>query len=258
MRGTLPRLLRVLARGAGTLASGAASGHHAGQFAMHDGAEDGPSEPDPPGRDVVPASGAAADAEDLTRTIDLVRRAQGGESDALERLCARYYDRVRPIVRHRLTPALRQVVDTGDILQETFLQAVRGLSRFEVREEAELIHWLARISERQVLAAFDRISAQKRDRAREVELGTDAELPARGDDGAAAEDLAREERSAAVDACLDALPEELREVILMRDHAGGSWDWIAAELRTSASAVRRRHARALVELGRCLRAKGIR
>ena len=198
--------------------------------------------------------------DDLTRTIDLVRRAQGGDGSSLERLCARYYERVRPIVRHRLTPALRKVVDSGDILQETFLHAVRGLQRFEVREEAELIHWLARISERQVLAAFDRISAQKRDHAREVGLETDVDLPAResADGGGAAVDLVRAERSAAVDACLDALPEELREVILMRDHAGGSWEWIAEQQGTSASSVRRRHARALVELGRCLRAKGIR
>ena len=43
-----------------------------------------------------------------TETIDLVRRAQRGDDDALNRLIDRYYDRIQRIVRIRLGPRLRR------------------------------------------------------------------------------------------------------------------------------------------------------
>jgi RNA polymerase sigma-70 factor (ECF subfamily) len=187
--------------------------------------------------------------DDLTRTIDLVRLAQAGEKGALDRLCARYYERVRVLVRARLAPPLRRIVDSGDVLQETFLQAVRNFDRFEMREDAALIHWLAKISERQVVAIVDRERTQKRDRAREVALDVATAGSHASDDpgDAPAEATARSEEDEAVAACLDELAPEQREVILLRDYAGASWPMIVEE-----------HARALVELGRRLRAKGIR
>ena len=38
-------------------------------------------------------------SEDFTKTLDLVRRAQDGDGEALNRLFDRYQDRVRRIVR---------------------------------------------------------------------------------------------------------------------------------------------------------------
>src|SRR6266850_3254063 len=105
-------------------------------------------------------------SDEITQSLDLVLRAQHGDSAALNRLCERYYDRVRRIVRLRLGPRLRERVDSGDILQETFIAAVRSLESFEMREEASLINWLSRLAERQIIAAADFHGAKKRDQRR--------------------------------------------------------------------------------------------
>ena len=62
---------------------------------------------------------------DLNTTFYLVRRAKSGEQAALGELFARYYPRVRKIVRLRLGEHLLGVVDATDILQETFVAAIK-------------------------------------------------------------------------------------------------------------------------------------
>jgi RNA polymerase sigma-70 factor (ECF subfamily) len=204
--------------------------------------------PDAPRRDV-----------DLTVTIDLLRRAQSGSAEALNRLFTRYYERVRRIVRLRLGTRLRQRVESSDILQETFIAAVDGFDRFEMRDEASFINWLARIAERQVLAAADHHGAQKRNPAREVSIHRDEEQSDIGIDPVASgllppEELMRDEQTAMVEACIDLLPEAYRELIILRNYAGASWEVVAEQTgRPSAAAARMMHAKAIVELGKTLR-----
>ena len=207
-------------------------------------------------RKPLPRVTANDDDSDATASIDLVRRAKAGDARALDRLYERYYDRVRRIVRVRLGRGLRSHVDSGDILQNTFVESIKGLERFELREDASLIHWLGRIAENQIRAAADYHGAQKRDRAREVPIegggaGDDvegvAELAA---DGTAPIDrLAHAEDVEVVESCLDELRPEYREVILHRDYAGASWaevaEWVEAP---SSDAARMLYARAIAQL----------
>lgn len=203
----------------------------------------------------------------LTRSLELVLRAQGGDRAALDRLIERYRERVLKIVRLRLGTKLREQVDSEDILQETFITAVRKLESFEMRDEASLIHWLARLAERQIIAVADYHGARKRDHGRNVSLsGT-----VRTDDGASrtqvffATDttqplarLARAEEGKIVEDCLARLPEEYRELILLRNYAGASWETVAEETgRPSPAAARMMHARAMVELGKLVREAGL-
>lgn len=199
----------------------------------------------------------SAEESDATRSVELVRRAQAGDATALERLYERYYDRVRRIVRVRLGRGLRSHVDSGDILQNTFVESIKGLDRFELREDASLIHWLGRIAENQIRAAADYHGAQKRDRAREVPLdgpgdsndGADGAPELAADGTAPIDRLARAEDVELIESCLDDLRPEYREVILHRDYAGASWaevaDWIDAP---SSDAARMLYARAISQL----------
>jgi RNA polymerase sigma-70 factor, ECF subfamily len=196
---------------------------------------------------------------DLTVTIDLLRRAQAGSDDALNRLLARYYERVRRIVKLRLGARLRQRVEISDILQETFIAAVESFDRFELRDEASFINWLAKIAERQVLAAADHHGAQKRDPGREVSLhrdddASDARIdpPARGP--LPQDLLASREQTAVVEACIAMLPEAYRELIILRTYAGASWEVVAEQTdRPSAAAARMMYAKAMIELGKAVR-----
>jgi len=204
-------------------------------------------------------------SDEITQSLDLVLRAQEGDQGALNRLCERYYDRVRRIVRLRLGARLRETVDSGDILQETFMAAVRSLESFEMREEASLINWLSRLAERQIIAAADYHGAKKRDQRRNVSLTSSLDssqnlrtstLP---DDRAPLplDATASEEEQRIVEDCLHRLPEEYRELILLRNYAGASWETVAEETgRPSAAAARMMHARAMIELGKLIREKG--
>jgi RNA polymerase sigma-70 factor (ECF subfamily) len=203
--------------------------------------------------------------DDLTRSLDLVRAAQAGDEASLNRLVERYYPRLRRIVRVRLGRRLREVCDSGDILQDTFAAAVKAFDGFEVRDEASLIHWLSRLAERQIIAQADYHGAAKRDQGRRVPL----EVQGPGDDTAFAvafpdeatrplDRLARGEEAERVEECLAELPELQRDLILLRNYAGMSWEAIAAETdRPSPAAARMMHARALVELGKLVRAAGL-
>lgn len=197
---------------------------------------------------------------DVTATLDLVRRAQDGDEQALAALFARYYERVRRIVRLRLGTRLRSVLESGDILQETFLSALKGFHRFEVRDDAAFVNWISRVAENQIRDAADHHRAQKRDAARAVPLEVGREDGGRDDPAATGpspgEEAARGERLALVEECIAELPDEYRELIVLRDYVGESWEEVARQTgRPSPDAARMMHATALVELTRRVRAR---
>ena len=66
-----------------------------------------------------------------------------------------------------------------------------------------------------------------------------------------------EEASTQLEDAIHDLPEQYRDVILLRDYAGCSWDEIAKETgRPTESAARMVHARAMVALSKRMQAEG--
>ena len=190
-------------------------------------------------------------------SVTLLRRAQDGDRSAYEGLFARYYSRVHRIVRARMGERLRRYDDPEDLVQNTFIQAIHSFDSFEVREDARLIDWFAKLVEHQVLKSDRHHGALKRDRERDVVLRDVRDRIASGEielepvrsDTAIVDRVANEEHKRILDECLAELPEQQREVILLRDYAQGSWDWIARELdRPSVAAAREFHRRALLRL----------
>jgi len=200
--------------------------------------------------------------DDLGLTLQLVRRAQGGDRSALQPLFDRYYEPVRRIVRLRLGSALRSRLDSGDIVQETFLSALAGFDRFEVRDEASLLQWLAVLAENRIRDAADFHAAGKRDAAREVRLSVPGRSGSIGLDPAAtglspAAGVARDEQVHALEEALAGLPEAERELVVLRDYVGMSWEEVAERTgRPSAAAARMAHGKVLLALGARLRGGG--
>jgi RNA polymerase sigma-70 factor (ECF subfamily) len=200
--------------------------------------------------------------EPRTRTMELVRRAQAGDRRSLERILERYYDRVRRIVRIRLSKRLRGALDSSDILQETFMVAAAKIDEFVPYGETSLILWLSKLAEHRITAAADRFGAKKRNLDRTVPLE-----PATDDDSGdgphsdprdraptPAEEVADAEQAKIVEACVSELPEPYRELIVLRDYLGAGWADIAARTgRPSEDAARMMHSKARVELARIMR-----
>lgn len=191
-------------------------------------------------------------------SVHLIRRYQAGEQGALAELFARYYDRVHRIVAIRARSLMGGVGDVDDVVQETFLSAMRSFDRFELRDECRLINWLARIAEHKVIDILKRETAPKRDRRLEVSLealnGSDVmhssvAFDLMADSTQVPDRAERDELAGILDGCLGELAEHQREVILLRDFAGGSWKFISDEMGcASDEAARKLYSRARVAL----------
>lgn len=190
----------------------------------------------------------------LTNTFELVKLVHDGDRSALERLTERYYDRVRRIVRARIGSKLRQRLETTDILNEAFAKAIEIFDRFEMRDEGSLLRWLGQIAEGKVRDQADKMNAQKRAGEREVSGGGEDDGPPRYE----APDTARHrpdrvaqrnEEQERLEAAMDQLKPDYREIIVARDFEGLSWADVARETgRPSEDAARMYYSKATAEL----------
>lgn len=173
----------------------------------------------------------------------LVARTLSGDSRAFELLVIKYQRRIQRLIARMV----RDVDLVEDIAQETFIRAYRALHQF--RGEAQFYTWLYRIA---VNTAKKTLLDFKND-----PLVTEAALRPAGDDDETfqpgnepiAEEtpetlLAAREIAEAVQAALDALPEDLRQAVTLREIEGLSYEDIAAVMACPIGTVRSRIFRA--------------
>ena len=77
-------------------------------------------------------------------STELLRQARAGQSQALNRLFARYLPQLRRWAHGRVPVWARDAVDTGDLVQETVLHTIRNLDGFEPQREGALLGYLRR------------------------------------------------------------------------------------------------------------------
>lgn len=217
--------------------------------------------PQAPPCDPAPDSGVTP-VPNLSESLVLVRKAQDGDREALNRLFERYYDRIYRIVRIRMGAKLRTVLDSYDIVQETCAVAVRKIGDFEPRDHASLIQWLAKIAEHQIHDARDRMEAEKRNPSREVPLDAGRThsgephpgLQLSGGGAGPSTIVANSELKEIYDACVEELPHEYRELILLREYAGASWEDITQKVqRPNVHATQEAYRRGQIKLAGLLR-----
>jgi RNA polymerase sigma factor (sigma-70 family) len=71
-------------------------------------------------------------------TLILLERMQKGETEARDELVRRYLPRLARWARGQLPPVARDLLDTGDLVQDTMIAALGGLERFEPRHDGAL------------------------------------------------------------------------------------------------------------------------
>ena len=90
----------------------------------------------------------------------------------------------------------------------------------------------------------------------EIDLGggsTTISLPALDEEALPPEEAYKAEVREILDDSMAELPENYREVILLRDYAGASWDYVARERGTSVPAAEQLYRRAWIRLRRIAR-----
>jgi RNA polymerase sigma-70 factor (ECF subfamily) len=181
-----------------------------------------------------------------TDTADLLQQAKGGSREALNRLYERCAGRLLALIRLRLGRDLRARVESRDVLQATFLKSLDRLPELRASETRSLMAWLARIAEREINDLADYHHRGRRDAARELPLDDEAPLPAAS--RSALSRVILDEEARRLEAAIESLSPDHREVILLRKFEERSFAEIAARLGRSEDACRMLLARAMTAL----------
>jgi RNA polymerase sigma-70 factor (ECF subfamily) len=183
------------------------------------------------------------DSSETTQT--LVRRAVDGDREAADLLFARCAPPIRRWAHGRLPRWARDIADTNDLVQDTLLQTLRNLPRFECRGEGALNAYL-----RQVV--MNRIREELRRQARRP--AQDALESGLKDEGVSPLEAAiGQETVDRYESALATLSPEEREAIVARLELGLTHQEIADTLgKPSADAARMTVARAMVQLARAM------
>jgi RNA polymerase sigma-70 factor (ECF subfamily) len=191
-----------------------------------------------------PAEGPAADADD-------VRAALGGDRGAFDRLVLRH----QQAVVNAASYYLGNHEDALEVAQEAFLKAYRALPGFGGRSSFRT--WILRITLNTARSLHASRRAKKRagrrvrlDAAREEE-GEALEIA--GTSEAPDVLLLRKEVKEAIERAILALEPEAREVIILRDLNGESYDSIARTLDLPVGTVKSKVHRARLELRQALK-----
>ena len=172
-----------------------------------------------------------------------MQRTVAGDQRAYELLVLKYQRRIERLIA-------RMVRDTDlvqDIAQETFLRAYRALHQF--RGEAQFYTWLYRIAVNTAKKALLDMKRNPVVTESALQSSDDEDETSRPGNEPINEEtpetvLAAQEIAAAVNAAMDALPEDLRQAVTLREIEGLSYEEIATVMGCPIGTVRSRIFRA--------------
>lgn len=184
--------------------------------------------------------------------ISLVVRCKSGERQAFDELVLKYQRRVFSLA-YRM---LNNYDEANDIAQEVFVRVFRSIKGF--RQDCAVFTWLYRIT---VNLSKNRLRVLNREKARtealddpvatydgeviKKEIADDKPLPS--------EIIAQKEKDALIQKAVASLEEEFREVVVLRDIEGLSYEEVACILKINTGTVKSRLHRGRAELRNKLR-----
>ena len=178
---------------------------------------------------------------ELSQQMDreLVQRVQDGDSAAFDLLVRKYQHRIVALIG-------RYVADWSecqDVAQEAFLRAYRAIGSF--RGDAQFYTWLHRIAVN--TAKNHLVASNRRPPTGDIDVA-DAEQFDSGirlrDNDTPERELMRQQMEQTVMRAVEALPEELRTAITLREVEGMSYEEIAEKMDCPIGTVRSRIFRA--------------
>lgn len=172
----------------------------------------------------------------------LVERAVAGDQKAYELLVIKYQRRIQRLIGRMV----RDVDLVEDIAQETFIRAYRALAQF--RGDAQFYTWLYRIAVNTAKKALMELKRDPTISENSFKSGDDDETSPLENELMSSETpealLATKEIAEMVNAAMEALPEELRQAITLREIEGLSYEEIAELMSCPIGTVRSRIFRA--------------
>ncbi|MER1966194.1 RNA polymerase sigma factor RpoE [Castellaniella sp. GW247-6E4] len=172
--------------------------------------------------------------------LDLVQRVQRGERRAFDLLVIKYQRKIMRL----LSRMIHNPADVEDVAQEAFIKAYRALPQF--RGDSAFYTWLYRIA---INTARNWQAARHRRpntvSALENEDGeTFDQIDSLSDHGTPESMVASRQIAETVNDAIEALPEDLRTAIVLREIEGMSYEDIASTMQCPIGTVRSRIFRA--------------
>ncbi len=171
---------------------------------------------------------------------DLFLRAGSGDGEALAHVVALYQDRLLARIRLMMGPDARGCVESGDVLQDVFSEAIRGLRAGDLRDEQAFLRWVTAIARHHIVDEVRRRREQSLEALSSEFVAGEPSIAAR---------LSAEEAGERLVEAIEELDAMRQRVVELRALEGWAWARIAHELGRSEGAVRKLYNRALVELG---------
>ncbi len=178
----------------------------------------------------------------------LVERVQRGDKRAFDLLVLKYQARIIKLIARYV----HDHEEALDVAQEAFIKAYRALANF--RGESAFYTWLYRIA---VNTAKNHLAAQSR-RPPGTDLDADLAVNFEGESGLKHSEspdslIHRDQVEQVIYAAIEALPDELRTAITLREMEGLSYEEIAQVMECPVGTVRSRIFRAREAIDKKLR-----
>lgn len=179
--------------------------------------------------------------------------AQAGSKEALAKLLESCRDYLLFIAAQELDPALRAKGGASDLVQETILEAYKDFACFHGSEQ-ELLVWLRKLLRNNLVNFARRFrNTSKRRMSAEVPLENDSSSAGWaqaliGSESTPSAHAMANEQAESVTKALERLPDDYRQVILLRYREELSFEEIGRAMERSANAVEKLWLRAIERL----------
>ncbi len=180
---------------------------------------------------------------------ELIKEYLDGNSTSIERLINRYKDKV-------YTYILLMVKDehlAEDIFQETFIKVIRSLHRGKYQESGKFVSWVIRIAHNLIIDHFRKNKQTKMYSNEDYEM--DIFNSQKFSDKTVEDELVNEQIVNDVRKLIDYLPEEQKEVVLLRHYGNLSFKEIAEQTNVSINTALGRMRYALINLRKIIEEK---
>ena len=181
----------------------------------------------------------------------LLNRYLSGDQRAISQLIERHTPRVRDYIRMMVKD--RDVAD--DIMQETFIKVVRVIDDGRYADNGKFLSWVLRIAHNQVIDYF---RANKNSKAvNESDAGYNMLGTLRFAESTVEDRMISQQIETDVRRLVDMLPDEQREVVMMRYYSGMSFQEIADQTEVSINTALGRMRYALINLRRMIKENNV-
>ena len=177
----------------------------------------------------------------------LLNQYLSGDRGAISQLIDRHSNRVRDYIRMMVKD--HDLAD--DILQETFIKAVQVIDDGRYADTGKFLSWMLRIAHNKVIDYFRSQKSAKT--INESESGYNVLGTLRFADSSVEDRLISEQIALDVRRLVDHLPQEQREVVMLRYYSGLSFQEIAEQSNVSINTALGRMRYALINLRKMIK-----